>query len=214
MASFDLGSVDHILRTTRSVRKRLDFSRPIPRDVLETCLDIALQAPSGGNRQEWQFVFVEDAEKRRKIAELYREVFAGYIQQPRASYDRDDPRAAALPRVMDSASYLAEHFHEAPVYFIPCFEARVEREPVARQASTYGSILPAVWSFMLAARARGIGSAWTTLHLVKEAETAEILGIPPGITQAALLPLAYFTGDDFKPAPRVPASAVTHWDQW
>ena len=214
MASFDLDSVDHVLRTTRSVRKRLDFSRPVPRPVLEECLEIALQAPTGGNRQEWQFVFVEDAEKRRALADLYREVFAGYVQQPRAHYDEHDPRAAALPRVMDSASYLAEHFHKAPVFFIPCFEGRIEKESAARQASTYGSILPAVWSFMIAARARGIGAAWTTLHLFKEREAAEILGIPETVTQAALLPLAYFSGDDFKPAPRVAGRELTHWDRW
>ncbi|NNL87260.1 MAG: nitroreductase family protein [Myxococcales bacterium] len=214
MASFDLDSVDHVLRTTRSVRKRLDFSRPVPRPILEECLEIALQAPTGGNRQEWQFVFVEDAEKRRALADLYREVFAGYVQQPRAHYDEGDPRAAALPRVMDSASYLAEHFDKAPVFFIPCFEGRIEKESAARQASTYGSILPAVWSFMLAARARGIGAAWTTLHLFKEREAAEILGIPETVTQAALLPLAYFSGDDFQPAPRVPGRELTHWDHW
>lgn len=214
MANFDLNSVDHVLRTTRSVRKRLDFSRPVPRPVLEECLEIALQAPTGGNRQEWQFVFVEDADKRSALAELYREVFAGYVQQPRPNYDKEDPRAAALPRVMDSASYLAENFHKAPVFFIPCFEGRVEKESASRQAATYGSILPAVWSFMMAARARGIGAAWTTLHLFKEREAAEILGIPESVTQAALLPLAYFSGDDFKPAPRVPGHELTHWDRW
>lgn len=214
MAKFDLSSVDHVLATTRSVRKRLDFSRPVPRALLEECLEIALQAPTGGNRQEWQFIFVEDADKRRAIADLYREVFAGYVTQPRAEYGASDPRASALPRVIDSASYLAKHFHEAPVFFIPCFEGRVETDSAARQASSYGSILPAVWSFMLAARARGIGSAWTTLHLYKEKETAELLGIPETVTQAALLPLAYFTGDDFKPASRVPARELTHWDRW
>lgn len=210
----DLASVDHVLTTTRSVRKRLDFSRPVPRKLLEECLEVALQAPSGGNRQEWQFLFVTDPEKKRALADLYREVFAGYIAQPRPRYDASDPRADAMPRVMDSASYLAEHLHEAPVFFIPCFEGRVEAEPPARQASAYGSILPAVWSFMLAARARGLGSAWTTLHLVKEREAAKILEIPDDVTQAALLPVAFFRGDDFRRAARVPGSQVTHWERW
>ncbi len=214
MADFDLASVDHILKTTRSVRKRLDFSRDVPRDVLEECLEIALQAPTGGNRQEWQFVFVTDPAKRKAIADLYRVVFSGYIKGPRKEYAADDPRSDSIPRVLDSATYLAENLEKAPVFFIPCFEARVEDQPAGAQAGAYGSILPAVWSFMMATRARGIGSAWTTLHLFKEKETAEILGLPDHVTQAALLPLAYFTGEDFKPAARVPAKQLTHWDQW
>lgn len=214
MSEFDLSSVDNILKTTRSVRKRLDFSRPISRDILEECLEIAIQAPTGGNRQEWEFVFITDDDKKAAIADLYRSVFAEYMKAPRKKYSAEDPRAKSSPRVMDSAAYLAEHMERAPVYFLPCFHGRVESQVPAAQASNYGSILPAVWSFMLAARARGIGAAWTTLHIVKEKETAEILGLPEEITQAALLPMAYFLGKDFKPALRVPAKTLTHWNRW
>src|SRR5205823_14257885 len=126
----------------------------------------------------------------------------------------DDLRARQLPRVFDSASYLAAHLHEVPVMVIPCIEGRVENAGVLAQASVYGSILPATWSLMLALRARGLGSAWTTLHLMFENEVAELLGIPANVTQAALLPVAYFSGDDFKPAPRVPARERTYWDTW
>ena len=214
MRQFDLASVDYILTTTRSVRKRLDFSRPISREVLEECLEIAIQAPTGGNRQEWEFIFVTDEDKKTAIADLYRPIFAAYYKSPRKEYSADDPRAKSTPRVLDSAAYLAEHMQKAPVYFLACFHGRVESEMPVTQASNYGSILPAVWSFMLAARARGIGSAWTTLHIVKEKETAEILGLPENITQAALLPMAYYSGEDFKPASRVPATKLTHWNQW
>jgi nitroreductase len=126
----------------------------------------------------------------------------------------DDLRAKQLPRILDSATYLAHHMHEAPALIIPCIEGRVENAGVVAQASVYGSILPAVWSLMLALRARGIGSAWTTLHLMFEADAARILNVPNTITQTALLPVAYFTGTDFKPAKRLPAQQLTHWERW
>ena len=141
----DLATVDHLLTTTRSVRKRLDFSRPVPDDVLLRCLEIALQAPSGSNAQGWSFVIVRDAARRRAVADCYRRAFAAYRTDPsrRADYAADDPRAAQMPRVVDSADYLAAHMHEAPVLVIACIEGRVETAGVAAQAGKYGSILPA-----------------------------------------------------------------------
>jgi len=212
----DLASTDHLLTTTRSVRKRLDFSRPVPRDVLQRCIEIALQAPTGSNAQGWSFVVVTDAAKRKRLADLYRQAFQFYVENPdfRATYEPEDLRAKQMPRILDSATYLAEHLHEAPVHLIPCVQGRVEQAGVVGQASVYGSILPAVWSFMLAARSRGLGSAWTTLHLVFEKDAAELLGIPADVTQTALLPVAYFTGTDFKPAKRAHTDRVVHWDAW
>lgn len=210
----DLASTDHLLTTTRSVRKRLDFSRPVPRDVIEKCLEIALQAPTGSNAQTWHFVVVTDAAKRKALADLYRQGWSVYTQLPRPELPADDPRAGQLPRVVESAQYLTDHFHEAPVMIVPCVEGRVENLPQFAQASVYGSILPAVWSLMLALRSRGLGSAWTTIHLLHEKEAAAILGIPDTWTQAALLPVAYFTGTDFKPAKRLPLSSVVSWDAW
>ena len=210
----DLASTDHLLTTTRSVRKRLDFSRPVPRDVIEKCLEIALQAPTGSNAQTWHFVVVTDAAKRKALADLYRQGWSVYTQLPRPELPADDPRAGQLPRVVESAQYLTDHFHEAPVMIVPCVEGRVENLPQFAQASVYGSILPAVWSLMLALRSRGLGSAWTTIHLLHEKEAAAILGIPDTWTQAALLPVAYFTGADFKPAKRLPLSSVVSWDAW
>ena len=212
----DLATVDHLLTTTRSVRKRLDFSRPVPPALVQECIDIALQAPTGSNAQGWSFVVVTDAAKRKALADLYRQAFQFYVENPdfRATYEATDLRAKQMPRILDSATYLAEHLHEAPVHVIPCIQGRVEQAGVVGQASVYGSILPAAWSFMLAARSRGLGSAWTTLHLIFEKDAGALLGIPDDVTQAALLPVAYFTGKDFKPANRVDPRSVTHWDAW
>jgi nitroreductase len=213
----DLATVDHLLTTTRSVRKRLDFSRPVDLSVVEACISIALQAPTGSNAQGWHFLVVTAAAKRAALADLYRKAFEMYVNAPetmRPGITEDDPRYAQTQRIVDSARYLAERLHEAPVLLIPCVEGRIEQAGVLAQASIYGSILPSVWSLMLALRSRGLGSAWTTLHLMFERDAAQVLGIPDTITQTALLPIAYFTGGDFKPAKRLPAARCTHWNTW
>lgn len=213
----NLAVVDHLLTTTRSVRKRLDFTRPVEPEIIERCIEIATQAPSGSNRQPWHFMVVTDAEKRLRLAELYRQAFDTYLrgrQQAPADQRAYAPSASTMRKVTSSAAYLARHMHEVPVLILPCIDGRVENSPQYAQAGHYGSILPAAWSLMLALRARGLGSAWTTLHLPYEQEAAQVLGIPAGITQAALLPVAYFMGDDFHPAKRIPARAVTYWDSW
>jgi len=212
----DVATIDHLLTTTRSVRKRLDLSRPVEPAVVARCIEIALQAPTGSNAQGWHFVVVTDGPKRRAIADLYRRGWDLYASSPRfqREYAAGDPRAGQRPRVHDSADFLAQHLHQVPVMVIPCVEGRVEHAGVLAQASAYGSILPAAWSFMLAARARGLGAAWTTLHLTFEQEAAQVLGIPETVTQAALLPVAHHTGGDFKPARRLPASTLTHWNAW
>ncbi|MGH7788422.1 MAG: nitroreductase family protein [Candidatus Binatia bacterium] len=212
----DLATVDHLLCSTRSVRKRLDFTQPVDAAVIERCIAIALQAPTGSNTQGWSFVVVTDAAKRRGLADLYRRGFELYSNASglRPDIPEDDPRFAQTQRIIDSAAYLAQHMHEAPVMVIPCIEGRVENGGVLGQASIYGSILPAAWSFMLALRARGLGTAWTTLHLMFEADAAALLGIPATVTQTALFPVAHFTGTDFKPAKRLPATQMTHWNTW
>jgi nitroreductase len=210
----DIASIDHALTTTRSVRKRLDFSRPVERRVIEECIEIALQAPTGSNRQGWHFLVVTDAAKRKAIADIYRELFTAYANNPPPEYPADDPRAAQQPRVRESAVYLAEHMHECPVFIIPCIEGRPDGAASGTQAGFWGSILPAAWSLMIALRTRGLGTAWTTIHLGREKEVSKLLGIPDGVAQAVLFPVAYFTGDDFRPANRLPASEVTHWDSW
>ena len=208
-------SADEVLTTTRSVRKRLDFSRPVPREVLMECLDIALQAPTGSNSQGWQWVFVEDPDKKKALADIYRSNATPYLDQPKP--ERGDIRDGQMGAVMDSARYLNENFEKAPVLMIPCLEGRPDGAPAGMSASFWGSLLPAAWSFMLALRSRGLGSAWTTLHLVGEGEkqAADVLGIPfDKYSQAGLFPIAYTKGTDFKLAKRLPAEQLTHWDSW
>src|SRR5690606_30301787 len=151
-------SADELLATTRSVRKRLDFERPVPREIVAECLELALQAPTGSNRQGWQWVFVEDDDTKRALADIYRANFAQYRGLPRPKYGDDDVRGQRLDAVTDSADYLAQNFERAPVLMIPCIEAPRDNMPTFMGASLWGSLLPAVWSFMLALRERGLGS--------------------------------------------------------
>lgn len=202
----DLATVDKLLTTTRSVRKRLNLTRPVEPAIIQECLEIAIQAPTGGNIPRYHFVVVTDAARRADLAVIYkRSYLAVYSPQRQEETRRTDPR------LIDSANYLADHMHDVPVLIVPCVEAQMVS---TAGAGVYGSILPATWSLMLALRARGLGSAWTSLHLRYEKEAATLLGIPDGITQAALLPVAYYTGDDFKPARRVPARERTYWNGW
>jgi len=210
----DLQTVDHLLTTTRSVRKRLDLERPVEREIIMECLDIAIQAPTGSNAQGWHFVVVTDAEKRAKIAEYYKKSWDAYVTQPPPPSTAKRATGGQMRKVVSSATYLAENLQNVPVFVIPCYEGRVEKAQPFMQASLYGSIIPAGWSLMLALRARGLGSSWTTLHLLYEKEVAELLGIPANVTQTALIPIAYYTGDDFKPANRHPIEELTYWDTW
>jgi len=206
---------EELLTTTRSVRQRLDLRRAVPREVLLDCLRIAVQAPTGGNRQGWQWIFVTEAEKKERIAELYRKSWYSYIKQDRPAYERDDPRRAQLPRVARSAQFLADHFGEVPAMVIPCIEGRPEGRHNDEIGGLYGSIVPAAWSFMLAARLNGLACAYTTLHLTYEKEIAHLLGIDyDRYMQACLLTVGYFTGESFKQADRLPPAAVAHWNGW
>ncbi|HZQ85079.1 MAG TPA: nitroreductase family protein [Acidimicrobiales bacterium] len=211
-AGFDLAQTDKLLTTTRSVRKRLDFSRPVSRDVVLECIDIALQAPSGGNSQPWRWLVVDDPAVIQPLGAIYRKAHDPYMAANRKA--AEEAGVTDRNAIMDSSSYLSEHMGEVPVMVIPTLLGRVDGASGTDSAGFFGSILPAAWSLMLALRSRGLGSAWTTLHLVYEKEAAEVLGIPDTVTQCALLPVAYYTGDDFKPAKRQPATKVTYFNGW
>ncbi|MCV7257870.1 nitroreductase family protein [Mycobacterium shimoidei] len=209
-------SVDEVLTTTRSVRKRLDLEKPVGRDVLMECLELALQAPTGSNSQGWQWVFVEDADKKKALADIYYGNAKPYLDSAATEYPEGDIRGERMPSVRNSAMYLAEHMHEVPVLMIPCLEGRAEKQPMGG-VSFWASLFPAVWSFCLALRSRGLGSCWTTLHLLRDGEkqAAEVLGIPyEEYSQGGLFPIAYTKGTDFKPAKRLPAEQLTHWNSW
>jgi nitroreductase len=214
--TIDRVATDKLLTTTRSVRKRLDLTREVEPQVIQDCIDIAMQAPTGTNAQNWAFVVITDPAKKKFIADAYRnggEMMAGSGYPP--PLEPGDPREHVMPKVMESAGYLGEILEQVPVFVIACVRGRVESVPmVIAQASTYGSILPAAWSFMLALRSRGLGTAWTTIHLFQEQAISELLGIPDDWTQTVLFPVAYYTGDDFKPAHRLPSDTMTHWDSW
>lgn len=209
-------TVDEVLRTTRSVRKRLDFEKPVSRELLMECLELALQAPTGSNSQGWQWVFVEDPEKKKAIGDVYLANARDYLSAPARRYDEGDTRGEQMGRVRDSARYLAEHMHEAPVLLIPCIEGRESESPLGG-VSFWASLFPAVWSYCLALRSRGLGSCWTTLHLLGDGErqVADVLGIPfAEYSQGGLFPIAYTKGTDFRPAKRLPAESLTHWNTW
>jgi len=208
-------SVDELLTTTRSVRKRLDLEKPVSKEVLLECLELALQAPTGSNSQGWQFVFVDDPDKKKALADIYRTAANPYLDAPPAEYG--DSRDERTPLVINSAKFLNERLHEVPVMMIPCLVGRPDGAPAGMSAGFWGSLLPAAWSFMLALRSRGLGSAWTTLHLIGDGEkqAAEILGIPfDKYSQGGLFPIAYTKGTDFRPAKRLPAEQLSHWNTW
>ena len=207
---FDIAMTDALLSTTRAVRKRLDLERPVPRAIIDECLELAVQAPTGSNSQTWRWIVVEDADKRQALADLYRKAARPYL-----STAGEQAGDAQTQRVFESAMYLMDRLQDVPVHVIPCVAGRPEANtPVTMLGGLYGSIFPAVWSFQLALRARGLGSTLTTLHLMEEKAAAELLGIPDDVMQIALLPVAYTKGTDFKPAKRPPVANITHWNQW
>lgn len=205
----DITSVDELLSTTRAVRRRLDLNRPVERGVILECLQLAMQAPTASNDQNWRWMVVTDEAKRAAIAEIYRQLAGDYLVQAAAA--ATDPQTR---RVYESAQSLTGILADVPVFVIPCIERRFDKAPLMVAAAAWGSILPAAWSFLLALRSRGLGSVWTTLHLARERDVADILGIPDSVTQAALFPVAYTVGTDFKPAVRPPAETITSWNTW
>jgi nitroreductase len=206
-------SPDEVLSTTRAVRRRLDLERPVEREVLEECLRIAQQAPAASYRENWHFVVVTDAEKRAALGELWRKSGERYLAARRPEPAVDLP--PNTQRLLDSVWHLMDHIGEVPIHVIPCIEGRTDGKSSALQASSWGTIVPAVWSFMLAARTRGLGTCWTTFHLAYEEEAADLLGIPyEDVMQTALIPVAYTIGTDFRPARRKPLETMVHWDAW
>jgi nitroreductase len=212
-------SAEELLSTTRAVRKRLDFEREVPKELIRECVAAALQAPSGSNNITMQFVVVTDPAKRQAIADEYAKGWAMYANAPAfagAVVKETDAEKAQQGRVVDSATYLAENMGKSPALIVCCNKGpRLDNLPAMASASMLGNILPATWSFMLAARNRGLGTAWTTIHLMHEKAVGEILGIPyDTVQQVCLTPLAYTVGTDFKPALRPDPETIMHWDTW
>ncbi|WP_420452705.1 nitroreductase family protein [Ilumatobacter sp.] len=219
MALLDL-STDELLTTTRAVRKRLDLDRPVSDEDIRDCVEIAMQSPSGSNQMTMQFVVVRDEAKRRAIGEIYSTCFGIYREMDgvyAGSIAKESPEEQAQQdRVTSSAEHLAETMGQAPALIIACSKGgRVDGAPAMAAASSMGNVLPAMWSFMLAARARGLGTAWTTVGLMMEKEIAEVVGIPfDEVQQACLSPIAHTKGTDFRPAMRPDPDSIIHWDTW
>jgi nitroreductase len=210
---FNLDETDKLLSTTRAVRKRLDLDREVPREVVLECIGLSQQAPTGSNMQSWRWMVVTDPDKKAALADMYRRGGADYLEAGKKQAEENGHKQTA--RVLDSALHLVENLHRVPVHVIPCAKGRLPAgTPAGMQAGFWGSIFPAVWSFQLALRSRGLGSALTTLHLAFEKEAAELLGIPDDVTQCCLLPVAYTIGDEFKRAERRPPQHITHFDTW
>ena len=205
---------DELLTTTRSVRKRLDLTRPLPLDLVKECLEIALQAPNGGMREGWHWIVVTDPQIRAQIGDFYRRSAEPYLASAAAADPSRITGSGIMARVSSSSAYLAQHMGQVPVLVIPAITVQAAWSPGQTQAGLWGSLLPAAWSYMLACRTRRLGTAWTTLHLQYETEIAALLGLPEGIRQGALIPTAYYTGDTFRPAARRPLEAVLHVDHW
>lgn len=224
MAHEQLGlSNDELLSTTRAVRKRLDLDREVPVEVLKECMELAVQAPSGSNAQGWQFVFVTDKDKIAKIGDYYQQAFSVYKEMPMAIHNLhmesgDQTLTQSQTRSASSADFLGDNMGKVPALLIPCIAGRTDNAEganVLSQTAILGSIIPAAWSFMLAARARGLGTSWTTLHLMHEKAIADLLGIPyDDFMQIALIPIAYTKGTNFKPAYRPPVETVMHINGW
>jgi nitroreductase len=210
-------TIDELLTTTRCVRRRRDMSRPVDFEVVEECVRIAQQAPTGANRQHWHFVVVSDVQRKRRIADLYREAIGPMLEReakdlvPAGATDAEIRHAG---RLLDSGRFLALNLQDVPVLAIACVEAMSPSE-TAPGPGHWASVFPAIWSFMLAARSRGLGTCLTTIHLHREQEVAELLGIPyPRVRQAALVPVAHTVGTDFRPGLRRPTSEILHREEW
>jgi len=205
---FDLDSVDRLLSTTRAVRRRLDLDRSVPDELLLRCIDLAEQAPSGGNQTSRRWLVIRDPETKSRLADLYRAVGVPFLQ---AIADFTEGMDGPVPRVFGSSLYLAENLERVPVLVVVTIQGVHDG---SRRPGLYDSVLQAAWSFCLAARSRGLGTSWTTLHLNRAAETAELLGIPDDFTQVVLFPVAWTTGGEFNPVARRPAAEITYFDQW
>jgi nitroreductase len=206
--------IDTVLRTTRAVRRRLDLERPVARSLVQECIEIALQAPNGSNMNSWRFVAIDDRDIIARMADIYRGAMDDYVQSLGTAVGSNYAGAAVpgFERIDASVTHLRDNLHRVPVLVLPLLAGRLEGAGVFQQASQWGSVIQASWSFMLALRARGLGSSWTTVHLCREREMAGLLGIPAHYTQVALLPVAYTIGESFKPAWRRAVTEVLDWN--
>ncbi len=204
------GTIDWVLTTTRTVRRRLDLARPVDRNVVLDCLELALQAPTGGDLQLWRWIVVTDPTTKSRMRQVYESALTAA-----SGGRRPDGADGPGSRLLEGAWHLATHLDQVPVIIVACIMGRPAGNATpARLGARYGSIFPAVWSLQLALRSRGLASAMTTVHLEEHQAMADLLGIPENVTQAALVPVAHLLGDDLRPARRRPVREVAFPDRW
>ena len=202
-------TIDEVLTTTRAVRKRLDTSRPVPRALIEECLELAFQAPSGSNKNLWRWIVVDDPRIVARLGAEYRAAMGVLQNGQQPSQFSDTSGSPDEAKLLESAYALAEKIDQMPALLIPLMPGRADGKSVVEQAAMWGSIVQAVWSFMLALRSRGLGSCWATVTSRREREIADILGIPfEDYTQVGMFPIAYTVGTQFRRAWRKPVSDV------
>ena len=196
-----LDLVEEVLSTARSVRRKLDFDRPVSREDLYACIDVAVQAPTGLGGENWRFIVVDAPEQKRRVADIYTEVLVSLMEE------------RGMP-MKPTHKALIDRLHEIPAMIFVCVDGMPWNEEVSGQVGYYGSILPAAWSLMLALRARGLGSTWTSLLSSRQEDIADILGMPEGTLQTVMLPVGYTKGAVLRRAERQPAPEVTYWNRW
>ena len=206
-SGFDLDHVDRLLTTTRAVRKRLDLEREVSDKLIFECIDLAEQAPTGGNDASRRWMVIRDQDTKNELGRLYAEVGTLFIN----ARGRLDGTGHPKERVVSSGAYLVENFSKAPV-LVMCAIWGIHDN--SGQPGLFDSAIPSAWSFNLALRSRGLGTAYATMLNNKSNEVVELLGIPSGVTTLVCFPVAYTIGHDFSPAPRRPASDITYFDQW
>ena len=214
MTQLDL-TFDEILTTTRAVRKRLDVTRKVPRALLEECLELAFQAPNGSNKNMWRWIIVDDPEMVAKLGDEYRAAMGILGSGQQTSQFSNTSGVHWEDRLLESAYALADKIGQMPTLLIPLMPGRAEGKGVVEQAAMWGSIVQAVWSFMLALRSRGLGSCWATVTSRREREIAALLGIPyEEYTQVGMFPIAFTIGTDFKKAWRKPVAEVLTYNRF
>jgi nitroreductase len=204
----DSAHVDEVLATTRAVRRRLDLHRPVDNQLLLDCIDLAEQAPTGGNLGSRRWIIVRDQAVKDRLGELYRDTALAFMS---AAAERLRGTGHAQEKVMTSAAFLAEHLAEVPAIVIPTI---IGRHDGSSRPGLFDSVIQAAWSFCLALRARGLGTTWVTAALQDETRVKEILAIPAQMTEVVLLPVAWTLGTDFHRAPRHPARQITFFDRF
>jgi nitroreductase len=206
VSDLDIPTVDHLLTTTRAVRKRLDPTRPVPQATITECLRIAVQAPSAADSQSWRWLVLTSPEVKQAVGAIFRQASEPVRGMLANAEDEADKRR------LSSSLYLVDHLHEMPVLVLACVvDEEVDGQHLPPLAH-YGSIYPAIWSLQLALRSRGLGS--TLMLLPDPKAVVELLGIPEDVEPVSLVPVAYYTGATFKPAVRRPVEEITYWNRW